>query len=395
LHFKSRIFSSFHSHSSNALLAPAPDATDVCSRIKGLKITNVQPRAEKKLDLIPDFMLQLSLTAAGALFTAAAAVIGLAGWRLAAVAKQIAVHSGLGEALAGAIFLGSITSLSGTVTSVTAAAAGHPELAFSNAIGGIAAQTAFLAIADITYRRANLEHAAASVANVMMCAFLVTLLGLILAAMSAPEVAVLGLHPVSFALPLAYVFGMRIVSQASAKPMWRPENTPETRTDTPSERRVYSGMTRLWVELAVLAGLIGAAGWIIANSSVVIALRTGMSETAVGAIFSAVSTSLPELVTCIAAVRQGALTLAVGDIIGGNVFDTLFITLSDAAYRDGSILHAVGTQGVFVTALAVLVTGVMLMGMVRREKSGIVNIGFESFLVLLLYAVGLAVMLFT
>jgi cation:H+ antiporter len=154
-------------------------------------------------------------------------------------------------------------------------------------------------------------------------------------------------------------------------------------------------MTRLWVELAVLAGLIGAAGWIIANSSVVIALRTGMSETAVGAIFSAVSTSLPELVTCIAAVRQGALTLAVGDIIGGNVFDTLFITLSDAAYRDGSILHAVGTQGVFVTALAVLVTGVMLMGMVRREKSGIVNIGFESFLVLLLYAVGLAVMLFT
>ena len=53
----------------------------------------------------------------------------------------------------------------------------------------------------------------------MLCAFLVTLLGLLLAAMPAPEVAVLVMHPVSFVLPPAYVYGMRMVSQASAQPM--------------------------------------------------------------------------------------------------------------------------------------------------------------------------------
>jgi cation:H+ antiporter len=36
-------------------------------------------------------------------------------------------------------------------------------------------------------------------------------------------------------------------------------------------------------------------------------------------------TSIPELVTAVAAVRQGSLTLAVGGIVGGNAFDTLFM----------------------------------------------------------------------
>ncbi len=341
---------------------------------------------------VPDFA-HLPLAANVATFAAAAVLIGVAGWQLAATANRIAQRTGLGQALTGAIFLGASTSLSGTVTSITAAADGHPELAFANAVGGISAQTAFLAIADITYTRANLEHAAASVANIMQGALLVVMLGIILAGMSTPEVSVFGVHPVSFVLPLAYVYGMRQVSRAQMEPMWRPRLTAETREDRPASERNYGGMVKIWVGFALLSVAVAVAGWVIAKTGIVIAQRTGMSETGVGAIFSAISTSLPELVTCIAAVRQGALTLAVSDIIGGNVFDTLFVSLSDAAYRDGSILHAVGPRGIFATALPVLLTGVMLMGLVRREKRGIANIGFESFFVLLLYVAGAVLML--
>jgi cation:H+ antiporter len=338
-------------------------------------------------------MDELPLAAVTMLFGAAAAVIGVVGWRLAIVANRIATRTGLGEALTGAIFLGASTSLSGTVTSITAASDGHPELAFANAIGGISAQTAFLAIADITYSRANLEHAAASVANIMQAGLLVSLLAIILIGISAPEISVFGMHPVSFVLPVAYVYGMRMVSQAHTAPMWKPRRTPETHEDEPAPERHYGGMMGLWTQFAVLAVIVALAGWLIARTGIALAARTGLSETGVGAVFTSVSTSLPELVTCIAAVRQGALTLAVGDIIGGNVFDTLFISLSDAAYRDGSILHAAGPRGLFITALPVLLTGVLLMGLLRREKSGIANIGFESFFVLLLYAGGLLLML--
>lgn len=73
------------------------------------------------------------------LFLIAVLVIALTGTRMARLADQLADATGLGEAVVGALFLGGSTSLAGIVTSVTAAAQGHPELAVSNALGGIAA----------------------------------------------------------------------------------------------------------------------------------------------------------------------------------------------------------------------------------------------------------------
>lgn len=92
------------------------------------------------------------------------------------------------------------------------------------------------------------------------------------------------------------------------------------------------------------------------------------------------------MVTTIAAVRRGALTLAVGGIIGGNAYDTLFTAFSDIAYRQGSVYHAISETLLFWLALTVLMTGVLLMGLIRREEMGVGRIGFESFVILVLYA---------
>ncbi|MFO8149739.1 MAG: hypothetical protein R6T93_05560, partial [Trueperaceae bacterium] len=97
------------------------------------------------------------LPALVAAFAGAALLISVAGVTVASRADVIADRTGLGEAIVGALILGGSTSLAGLVASVTAAWQGHPSLAISNAIGGIAIQTAFLAVADVTYRRANLE----------------------------------------------------------------------------------------------------------------------------------------------------------------------------------------------------------------------------------------------
>jgi cation:H+ antiporter len=101
---------------------------------------------------------------------------------------------------------------------------------------------------------------------------------------------------------------------------------------------------------------------------------------------------LPELVTSVAAVRQGSQTLAVSGIIGGNAFDTLFAAVADIAYREGSIYHAITSQQTFFIVLTVLMTGILLMGLLRRQERGIANIGFESFFIMLLY-VGAALFL--
>ena len=80
----------------------------------------------------------------------------------------------------------------------------------------------------------------------------------------------------------------------------------------------------------ILFILIGLAGVIIGGQLTVkaakeIALAAGLSETTVGLTVVAVGTSLPELVTSITAARKGQNDIAMGNVIGSNIFNILFI----------------------------------------------------------------------
>ncbi len=330
--------------------------------------------------------MSLSLPLNLLVFAAAAAVIGIFGVRMTHVARSLAASTGMGEALMGAVFIGASTSLSGIIASVTAAAYGHPEMAVSNALGGIAAQTFFLAVADMFYRRANLEHAAASAENLMMCAFLITLLAIHALAFAAPDFQIASVHPASVVLIISYLFGIRLLAKTHNMPMWLPRQTRDTSTEKePSRAQRHTRTNPLWFRFIIYSMIVGLAGWMLSRTGLEIAAETGLSEGLVGGVFTAVSTSLPELVIAVTAVRMKALTLAVGDIIGGNAFDTLFIAVSDVAYREGSIYASISRIEQFWLALTLLMTGILLMGLLHRERYGIANIGWESFLVFLLY----------
>ncbi len=326
-------------------------------------------------------------------FVACALVIAVLGTWITRVVDQLADRTGLGEAVAGAVLLGAATSLSGIVLSVTAAWKGHPELAVSNALGGIAVQTLFLVVADLAYRRANLEHAAASAPNMLQNALLIVLLAMILLAPQLPDVHIWGVHPLTPVLVASYIYGIHLVRSAKRYPMWRPSITRETRQDTPDDVESMPPLPRLCAEFLLLMLGLGAAGWLLEPAASNIALKTGLSQTAVGVLLTAVSTSIPELVTSIAAVRRGALTLAVGGIIGGNAFDTLFTAASDIAYRPGSIYHAMPADSRLWVAITLVMSGILMMGLLRRQERGIARIGSESVAIVVLYATGVFLLL--
>jgi cation:H+ antiporter len=338
----------------------------------------------------------LSIWGVVAILLAAALAICLAGTRLAGLADELADRTGMGEIIAGALFVGASTSLPGIIASVSTAAQGYPGLAIGNAIGGLTAQTAFLAVADLAYRKANLEHAAASVTGLTQGTLLVSLLTLPLLAMATPEITVVGVHPVSLLLFICYGFGLRLLAQVQETPMWAPVKAPHTQ-DEAEQAEVMEADERststLWWLLAIHAGVTAGAGYTVGEAGAALVNLTELSENAVGTVFVAVANSLPELVTAIAAVRIGALNLAVGDIIGGNSFEVLFLAAADFFYREGSIYHEFTRNDVFIAVLAILMTGILLLGMLRRERHGIAGIGFESALVLLLY-LGSVVLLF-
>lgn len=328
-----------------------------------------------------------------AVFGVCALIIAIAGTRITRIVDQLADRTGIGEAAAGAVLLGGTTSIGGSVLSVTAAWNGNAELAMSNALGGIAVQTFFLAVADMVYRRANLEHAAASVPNMMQNALLIVLLSLILMTPLLPNVTVWGLHPVTPILFLVYIYGIHLVHRAHDAPMWAPTKTRETREDKPDDIKLMPSMVRLTSEFFVLFVVLGLAGYMLEPSATVIATETGLTQTIVGVMLTAISTSIPELVTSVAAVRRGALTLAVGGIIGGNAFDTLFTAASDIAYRDGSIYHTMTDGTLFWVCLTLLMSAILIMGLIRREREGPGRIGLESVLITVLYLGGVWLLL--
>jgi cation:H+ antiporter len=323
-------------------------------------------------------------------FALVALIIGFFGIRMTGTARDLAHSTGMGEALVGALFVGASTSLSGITTSVTAATAGYAELAVSNGLGGIAAQTTFLAIADIAYRRANLEHAAASAENLLMTAFVLTLLGIHAVAMALPEVSLFSVHPATILLIATYIFGVRLLARTHETPMWLPRWTADTPTEKKLPERSRRHLLGMWLRFTWQAAIVALAGWTLATLAIPLGEQAGLSHGLVGGVFTAVTTSIPELVVAVTAVRLGALNLAVGDIIGGNAFDTLFIAASDFAYREGSIYNAISGVEQFWLANSMLMTSVLLMGLIYRERRGPGNIGIESVLLLALYFGGVA-----
>lgn len=301
----------------------------------------------------------------------------------------------MGEILAGAVFLGASTSLPGILTSVSTAWDGFAGIAIGNALGGLTAQTAFLAIADIVYRRGNLEHAAASVTGLSQATLLVTMMAVPLLAATGPAIMIGHVHIGSIMLFVIYGFGVRLLMSIEAHPMWRPVNTDltvdekEQAAAMPDEPRSTAA---LWRAFALYASITAVAGYAVGQSSIALVGATGVSETAFGTTFTAVANSLPELVTAIAAVRIGAVNLAVGDVIGGNAFEVLFLAASDFAFLDGSIYGAFTPDNIFTSAMVILMTGVLILGLLNREKRGFANIGWESVTVLGLFGLSTVVL---
>jgi cation:H+ antiporter len=209
--------------------------------------------------------------------------------------------------------------------------------------------------------------------------------------MSGPDVSLFAVHPVSVFMLIAYIAGVKLSASVNQQPMWKPVDTSATRHDEPDtqeQRKPVTKQALLFVSLVVVMGL---SGWVISQVGASFITRFGLSSSLVGALVTAVITSLPELVTTLVAVRRGALQLAVGGIIGGNTFDTLFLVFSDVAYRDGSIFAATGMNDLYWLATGLLMTGVLLGGLILRQREGPARIGIESVLMMAIYGTAVAV----
>lgn len=314
-------------------------------------------------------------------FAAASSVTITGSVRMAYLSDTLADRTGWGEALFGAVFFSATAALSGIVITAVTAADGHAELAYGNAVGGIAAQTLAIALVDSVYRGTNLEHAAASLSNILFGCLLVGLLTLPVMAVYIPAVVVFGVHPMSAVIVAAYLGGLVLIRRNSDRPMWEAVRTRRTEQDDPDEddgdddgRRDRS----IWGEFAVVGGTVALGGWALATAAESIVNATGLGASFVGAVLLGLVNAIPETVTAIAAVRRGALTLAIAAILGGNCFDVLTLVVGDVAYSGGSFYHVAGADELFLTLASLLMGVVVVLGLLARQRRGPGRVGIEG-----------------
>ena len=118
--------------------------------------------------------------------------------------------------------------------------------------------------------------------------------------------------------------------------------------------------------LAALA-VIGAGIWV-SFVGEEIARTTGWSASFVGSLFLAISSSMPELVVTIVALRLGALDMAVAGILGSNMFNIAIIFAVDLFYTQGPVLSTVSSTHLTTAAVAMVMSLLVIVGLRFRQK---------------------------
>ncbi len=337
-------------------------------------------------------MNELSPGIAAALFLAAAAVVWWAGTRLARYADQLAERTGMGRAVLGILLLGGVTALPELSIAVAATLDGAPELSVSNVLGSISINFVILAIADAVYGRKALTAAPADPALLLQGSLGIVLLALVVAPALAGDVLVWGMGAWTWVLLAAFVVAVTTVGRFKADESWVP-----AQDSSPPARNEGGGhgdepLRRLLWRIAGVAAAIVVAGYVLAQTGESLAEQTGLGTSFFGAVLLALSTSLPEVSTVIAAVRLGRHEMALADGLGSIMFNVATLVVVDALHGGDPVLPQVGRFAGFGALLALTLIAVYLVGMIERRDRTIARMGFDSIAAIVLYLAGTAVL---
>lgn len=283
---------------------------------------------------------------------------------------------GMGKAVIGATIVSIGTTTPEAAVSVLSAIQGKPGLALGNAVGSIICDTGLILglaslIAPLQFNR----QLASKLSNVQVGAGILLVVGCFPWTSPAKVFSQGGTLPQLIGFVFIVLLGLYVWQSIR----WAASITdePNENGDEPEDASANS--------FAILAKLIGSIAIIVISAQIlipsvsVIAQRIGVPKHIISATLVAFGTSLPELVTAITAVRRGHGELAVGNIIGADILNVLFVAGVSAAATPGG-LQADGQffQFLFPAMLFILIVfrcGIFVSGNQLKRPFGIVLVG--------------------
>jgi len=302
-------------------------------------------------------------------FLLCAALIAAAGFALSRSADRLADAHGWGRGWVGLALLATVTSLPELASGISAVLlVDAPNLAVGNALGACVVNLAFLVVVDLLQRNQPMYHHA-SATHLLSAGFGVVMLGFVVMSLvtsgGAPALLHVGLY--SPALLALYLLALRSVflhEQAR-----RREGEPEVAA--PGEA---VALRREWRRFGLAAAVVLAAGSWLPQVADGLSRALGLSRSFVGTVFMALVTTMPEMAVTVSALRLGALDMAIGNLLGSNLFNVVILAVGDLAYTRGPLLAAVAPVHAGTAATALVMTGLVIVGLVMRPRGRVLRV---------------------
>ena len=237
-----------------------------------------------------------------------AGLVGLAvgGELLVRGSVSIAQRLGVSNLVTGLVIVGFATSMPEMVASIEAALAGSPGIAWGNVVGSNLANTLLILGATALVMPIALSGTGRRDAIVAL-------------------VASLGLWALTAAQIGSIWVGIGLLLGILAYIYWRYNHPHSDVGDDEDEPEAQTALTFSIVLFLGGLGLLVFGGQLLVSGAMDMARIFGVSETAIGLTVVAIGTSLPELAASIAAAVRGKPGLAIGNVVGSNIYNILLI----------------------------------------------------------------------
>ena len=338
---------------------------------------------------MPFDLTSLSLPELFGLLAAAGAIVWFAGSRLTGLVDEISERTGLGQAFAGMLLLGGITSLPEMATASTASLAGNPLLSINDLLGSSSINILLLAVADAIYGRGALTKQTSQPAPLLQGVLGMMLMAAVAVAIIVGDrtIPLLGAGALSLALAAGCVLCFRISYRFEYRETWKPVG--HSRLHHLDKARPNFSNLKLGMLTLAAAGAILVGGATLALAGDAIAEKSRLGSSIIGFALVGFCTSLPELSSVTAAVKMRRYQLAIGDVFGTNLFNLQIIFVADLFYRGGPVLAHAGNFETVAACLSVMMTGIFVVGMLERRDQTIWRLGLDSVVAILVFAAGL------
>lgn len=326
------------------------------------------------------------------LFLLLATIIVYAGTLLARYGDILAEKTGMGRTWIGLVLVAATTSLPELFTGFSATAVFNlPDIALGDVLGSCMFNLLILSMMDMIAGKESLS-ARAQQGHALSIGFGLLLIGVAglgaLAGTKLPALGWIGLYTPG--LITLYLLAMWLIFRFEQRRLAK-----EAKEVAEELQYAEVSLRKALTRYIVAAIIVIVAATFLPSLGERIAEETGLGQAFVGTLFIALTTSLPEVVVSLAAVRLGALDLGVGNILGSNLFNLLILALDDVFYTPAPILAQADPSHQVAVLAVVLMNALLLIGLTYQSLKKQLVLAWDTAGILVVYvlAVGLIYLL--